>query len=111
MIVSAMGEKDNSEKIRQGVLDQVEALKAGEFTEVDLRRAKAHLLQTFLQGNETNSGKADTIGFYSALGVPDFWKTYPERIEKVTAADVVRVAEKYLTGGHWGYTLKPGSRG
>lgn len=110
MIVSASGSTKKAEEIREAVLAQVEALRSGAFDEKDMRRAKAHLLQTFSQGNETNSGKADTIGFYSALGVPDFWKTYPERIEAVKKDDVLRVAEKYLAGGHWGYTLKPGSR-
>ena len=107
MIVSAVGETKQAAAIRNAILKEIEAIKAGDFTPEDLRRAKAHLLQSFLQNNETNSGKADTIGFYSALGVPDFWKNYPEEVENVTAEDVVAAAEKYLGGGYWGYTLKP----
>ena len=110
MIVTAVGEPKKAEEIRKAVIAQVEALKAGNFTEEDMRRAKAQLLQSFSQGNETNSGKADTIGFYSALGVPDFWRTYPEEIEAVSREDVLAAAQKYLGGGHWGYTLKPGGR-
>jgi zinc protease len=110
MIVSAVGETKKANEIRTAILDEIEAVKNGEFSPQDLRRAKAHLLQTFLQGSETNSGKADTIGFYSALGVPDFWKTYPQEIEEVTTEDVIAAAEKYLDGGHWGYTLKPRGR-
>lgn len=107
MIVSAVGETKQAAEIRNAIIKEIEAIKAGDFTPEELRRAKAHLLQSFLQNNETNSGKADTIGFYSALGVPDFWKNYPEEIENVTAEDVVAAAEKYLGGGYWGYTLKP----
>ena len=107
MIVSAVGETKQAAEIRNAIIKEIEAIKAGDFTPEDLRRAKAHLLQSFLQNNETNSGKADTIGFYSALGVPDFWKNYPEEVENVTAEDVVAAAEKYLGGGYWGYTLKP----
>lgn len=107
MIVSAVGEPKKAGEIREAILKEVEAIRNGDFTPEELRRAKAHLLQSFLQNNETNSGKADTIGFYSALGVPDFWKSYPEEIEKVTSEDVVAAAEKYLAGGYWGYTLKP----
>ena len=110
MIVSAVGETKQAEKIREAILQQVKAVREGDFTEEELLRAKAHLLQTFYQGNETNSGKADTIGFYSALGVPGFWKTYPDAIEKVSRQDVMKAAAKYLDSGHWGYTLKP-SRG
>lgn len=107
MIISAMGDTKKASEIQQGAVDQVEALKAGKFTDEDLTRAKAHLLQTYLQGTETNSGKADTIGFYSALGVPGFWKDYSRQIEDVTREDVLRVASKYLGSGYWGYTLKP----
>lgn len=110
MIVSASSESKKSDEVREAILKQIEELKAGNFTELDLVRAKAFLLQTYLQGSETNSGKADTIGFYSALGVPDFWKTYPERIEAVSKDDVLKAAEKYLSGGHWGYTLRPGGK-
>lgn len=107
VIVSAVGETKKVGEIRTAILDEIEAVKNGDFTPDDLRRAKAHLLQSFLQGSETNSGKADAIGFYSALGVPDFWKSYPQHIESVTSDDVIGAAEKYLAGGHWGYTLKP----
>lgn len=110
MIVSAVGEPKKAGEIRTAALEQVEAVKAGEFDDDDIRRAKAYLLQSFLQSNETNSGKADTIGFYSALGVPNFWKDYPEQIQAVTREDVIRAADKYLSSGYWGYTLKP-SRG
>ena len=106
VVMAAEGEEvgDRFVEVAPGL---VPAIKAGDFTPEEVRRAKAHLLQSFLQNNETNSGKADTIGFYSALGVPDFWKNYPEEIENVTAEDVVAAAEKYLGGGYWGYTLKP----
>ncbi len=110
IIFSANGSPKKSEEIRQAMLDQIELVKAGKFEEKDLLRAKAHLSQTFLMGNETNSGKADTVGFYCALGVPGFWKTYADEVEKVTREDVIAMAEKYLGPGHWGYTLKP-SRG
>lgn len=107
VILSAMGESKKSTEIREAMLEQVEALKAGSFTEEDLKRAKAYLLQSHLQSKETNSGKADNIGFYAALGVPGFWKDYDQQIAAVPREEVLRVAEKYLGGGYWGYTLRP----
>lgn len=109
VVVSAVGEPKKADEIKKAVLAQVDALRAGQFTDDDLERAKAYLLQSFLQGNETNSGKADTIGFYAALGVPGFWKDYPQQIQAVTREDVLRVAQKYLAGGYWAYSLKPSS--
>ena len=110
IIVSAAGEARKTDEIRAAVLEQVERVKNGEFTDDDIRRAKARLLQSYLQGSETNSGKADTIGFYSSLGVPGFYKDYPKRIQEVDRDEIVKAAQKYLTSGHWGYTIKPGAR-
>jgi zinc protease len=107
MIVSVVGEPKKTGELKKEVIAVIASMKDGKFTDVDMRRAKAHLLQSFLQGNETNSGKADTIGFYSALGVPGFWKSYPQEIEAVTREDVIATAEKYLNGGYWGYILNP----
>lgn len=110
VIVSATGDPKKSEEIRQAILEEIEDVKAGDFTEEEFQRARAHLLQSYIMGNSTNSGIADTVGFYAALGVPDFWKTYQERIEAVSREDVIAVAKTYMGPGHWGYILKP-SRG
>ena len=110
MIVTVVGDPDSVSDLRAAVVEQVNAVKEGQFTDQDMERAKAHLLQSYLQNNETNSGKADTIGFYSALGVPDFWKTYPDRVRAVTREEVLAAANKYLTDGYWGYVLKPRGR-
>ena len=110
IIVSAAGSAKKSAKIKAAILAEIEAVKEGKFEDKDLLRAKAHLSQSYVMGNETNSGKADTVGFYAALGVPGFWKTYDAEVKKVTREDVIAAAKKYLGPSHWGYTLKP-SRG
>lgn len=83
---------------------------AGKFEDKDLTRAKASLLGNYALQNESNSGAADSIGFYAALGVPGFHSTYTASIEKVSRTDVMAAAKKYMGGGYWNYLLKP-SRG
>lgn len=111
IVVSALGETKKATQIRKAILTEIEAVRNGEFSDDELKRAKAELLQSFLQQNETNAGKADTIGFYSTLGVPDMWKTYPDDISRISRDDLIKAATKYLGDGHWGYTLRPGGKG
>ncbi len=107
IIFSGFGESKNAKEIKDGLLVGIERVRQGDFSDEDLERARALLLQTHLQGTESNAGKADTIGYYHALEVPEFWKTYADEVRKVKREDVLRVANTYLGGGHWGYTMKP----
>ncbi len=107
IIFSAFGDRQKADEMRAAVLEQIEKVQKGEFTDEEFARAKARLVQTYLLGTESNSGKADTIGYYHALEAPDFWKTYREQVEAVTREQVVEFAEKYLGTSYWGYTLLP----
>lgn len=110
LILSAQGEGKNAGEIRAEILKALEDVKAGRFDEKQLERAKIQLLQSYRQGNETNSGKASSIGFYATLGVPEFWKIYEDRVAAVGRKDVIEVASRYLGPGHWGYTMTRGSQ-
>ena len=46
---------------------------------------------------ESNSGQASQYGYYEVLGIGyDFVDLYNEKIDKVTAKDILRVGKKYL---------------
>ncbi len=108
IVISAVAADKKYEELKTALIAEIAKVRNGDFTDSELERAKALLSQSFLVNNETNSGKADSVGFYAVLGVPDFWKTYDKSIGEVTRADVVAAAQKYMGGGYWGYTLKPG---
>lgn len=84
------------ERVREDMLDVIRSVREGRFSRSDFDRAKALLVNTYLFGNETNSGKADGLGFYAAIDDVEFAMTYLEEVEKVTFEDVVAAARKYL---------------
>ena len=66
----------------------------------EIKRAAAGLELSYLRGLESNLGKAMTLcdgaGFHGDAG---YFKAQYQKYLTVTAADVTRVANKYLTGG------------
>lgn len=70
-------------------------------TERELQKAKNNKLMELYYSLETINGKANTLGTYE-LYLGDYKKMFeaPELYEKVTAADVQRVAKKYLVPGN-----------
>jgi zinc protease len=67
-------------------------------TPAEMEKARNQLLVAFYRGMSQISGKANTIGIYEVF-YGDYKKlnTAVDDINKVTAADVQRVAAKYLT--------------
>ncbi|HPZ09227.1 MAG TPA: pitrilysin family protein [Candidatus Eremiobacteraeota bacterium] len=71
-------------------------------TDEELNRAKVLLESTYIFGNETNDGLANSYGFYEILADNvNFSKTYVEDIHKVTKEDIMRVAKKYFGSGNY----------
>lgn len=75
----------------------VEAVRREAPTEEEVARAKARLELATLQGLETVGGKAEQIGFFeTVLGDPAGVVRRLEAIRRVSRADVLRVARRYL---------------
>jgi zinc protease len=77
-------------------------------TDEEVQRAKAGIELNFVTGLESNLGKssqlADGLGTH---GDPAYYKTVYRRSLAVTAADVKRVASKYLSGGRVALSIVP----
>jgi zinc protease len=66
-------------------------------TEAEVERARAKLELSALQGLETVSGRAETIGFYeTVLGSPQSYFDKVAAYRRVTRSDVLRVARRFL---------------
>jgi zinc protease len=69
-------------------------------TAEEMQKATAGQELTFITGLQSNLGKASQLangaGFF---GDPGYYRTYYERSHAVTAAEVKRVANRYLTNG------------
>jgi zinc protease len=84
----------NEAKVTVGFTKEIERLKT-ELVPVDeLQAAKDKLTGQFALGHETNAEQAYYLGFYQAMGVGHgFDVSYPQLAQRVTPADVQRVAK------------------
>jgi zinc protease len=81
----------------RAMLEEIERLKTVPPTAAELRSAKDQVLNSFIfnyDSREKTLGEQVTLAFY---GYPaDFLERYKDAIEKVTSADITRVANKYI---------------
>ena len=93
----AGGEVEESQ-LEASLLSELERLKAEGVSERELQKVKNQKLMELYRTLETINGKANTLGTYE-LYFGDYKKMFsaPQAYEKVTAADIRRVAKKYLT--------------
>jgi zinc protease len=81
----------------QAMLGEIRGLKTKPFTEEELRRAKDQVLNSFIFRYDTPEkvlGERARLEFY---GYPaDFLERYRDSVERVTTADLERVAQKYI---------------
>ena len=63
----------------------------------ELKRAQGFLLGNYAMDRRTNARQAWYLAFYEIEGVGgDFPERYRAAVQAVTAADVMRVAQRYL---------------
>lgn len=85
-----------SEAIK-GLWEQVDLLKQDAPTELEMKRSKDAILNSFIFNFDTPAKVLREQETYEFYGYPkDFLEQYRAGVEKVTAADVLRVANKYV---------------
>lgn len=78
-------------------LQEIARSKNGEFSLSEIEAAKRALLRGYLAGRQTVSGQASDLATFEVLvGDPAFASRYQQEIERVTAEDLKRVADRYL---------------
>jgi zinc protease len=81
----------------QGLWQQIDLLKKDAPSEIELKRAKDAILNSFIFNFDTPAKVLREQQTYAFYGYPsDFLEKYRAGVEKVTAADVLRVANKYV---------------
>jgi predicted Zn-dependent peptidase len=92
------------------ILDEIEALKEGDFGDWQLESAKQALITGYQRLQESTSGRAQTLGIYFAYGQDlSQYINYEAIIKKITKEDVLRVAKKYFGKDYLTVFIKPGS--
>jgi len=84
--------------VRTLVVSELEKIKASPVPETELRKAKNQWLAAHYRELKSNAGRANMLGTYEIF-YGDYRKLYeePAEVEKVTAADIQRVARQILT--------------
>ena len=81
----------------QAMLDEIARLKTDPPTPDELRKAKEQVLNSFIFNYDSREKMLNEQVILAFYGYPaDFLEKYKDGIEKVTSADVSRVANKYI---------------
>jgi zinc protease len=87
---------------------EIERIKKEPPTDAEMTRAKNSIEAQRIFGLQTVLGKASQLTSYAGyVGKPDYFQADLDRYAKVTAADVQRVANTYLTGNNLVMTYNP----
>ncbi|MFH1075108.1 MAG: pitrilysin family protein [Candidatus Firestonebacteria bacterium] len=90
--------KENIEKLKAGIFEQVEKIKTGSaLSEEDITAAKNYIVGNFYLDKQTNARKAWYLGWYEIMGKGfAYIDGYAEDISKVAKADINRAAGRYF---------------
>ena len=95
---AAAGKGINETDLEKAIYEEVEKIKKDGITENELQKIKNQKLMEFYSQIETINGKSNNIGTYEVF-FGDYKKMFdaPAAFNKVTMADVKRVAAKYFS--------------
>jgi zinc protease len=96
MSVTAEFDPGEFDIVRSAVLDELAALRDTRVSDAELAAAKHTLLASYLFDTQTNTGRADALGFYSRIDTYKYDTEYVGNFEAVTPELVQTVARKYL---------------
>ena len=97
-IISATYSSSEVEEIKNGVFDEINSLKTDLVSESELKRAKSMIERDTFYSRESVSNIANELGYVYTLNKDlKFYDNYLSNINKVTAEDIKRVANTYLS--------------
>ena len=89
---------ENAAKAVEGLRQEIERVRKERVGDDELRRAKNYLQGRYEMDRRTNERQAWYLGFYTVQGVGlEYPARYRRAVDAVTAADVLRAAQTYLT--------------
>ncbi|MBI2876642.1 MAG: insulinase family protein [Candidatus Tectomicrobia bacterium] len=93
---------DKVEKALAGIQEELRKAITEPVSLEELERAKRYLVGTYEIGLQSNSSQASDMAFNERYGLGhDFHQRYPQKVFRVTAEDVLRVARKYIQPGKY----------
>jgi zinc protease len=101
MSFALVAEPQNAERASQAIFAEIARVQRNGVGSEALERAKRELRRQYIAQGETAAGQAGALGFYEMIGTYDFAVTYIDRINRITSADIKRVANRYLGAGRY----------
>ncbi|MGQ3685997.1 MAG: M16 family metallopeptidase [Candidatus Loosdrechtia sp.] len=86
-----------AEEVELAFYEEIEKLKVNPPSDWELQKIKNQLEAEFIRGLNSASGLANEIGHFEVLSDWRYINTFMDKLARVTAEDIVRVTEKYLT--------------
>ena len=96
MSISAEFDPGDYPAVRSAILAEIAGLRDVPVSDTEIAAAKHTLLASYLFDTQTNSGRANALGFYSRIDSYQYDTAYVGHFESVTAAQVQAVARKYF---------------
>jgi zinc protease len=97
-VIGSMIRTDVTAPAVKEVFNEIDKMRAEQVTPEELATAKEANVRGLTADFETTSQTARTMSNLFIYGLPpDYYRTLPSKIEAVTAADVQRMAEKYVS--------------
>ena len=88
---------NNLDRVLKIINDNLDKISSKRITKDVLRRGKDMVITMYEMGLETNEEQAQDAALNEVLGLGyDYGKIYVDKVKKVTAKDVLRVARKYF---------------
>ncbi len=94
---SIVCDEENINKITTELFSELEKLKSNKVDEKHIERSKNQILVSHFKSLQSAEGLASSLGSNELLlGDPDFSVTYANKMQEVTAEDIMRVVNKYF---------------
>lgn len=88
---------ENTEKVKEVLMGQIQQLQAQDVPETELANAKAYVKGLYDRGHENNYALSSACVLDELYGLGfNAYKSYGEEIDKVTAADIQRIARGFF---------------
>lgn len=92
---------ENKDKVKKAVFDEINKIRNGNFDEQEINTAKSIIERDTFYSRESTSNIANELGYTTLVyGDSKYYDEYIANIKKVTKADLIRVAKKYLNPNH-----------
>lgn len=91
----------NKDKVKKAIFDEITKIRNGNFDDTEIATAKSIIERDTFYSRESTSNIANELGYTTLIyGDSKYFNEYIDNIKKVTKADLVRAAKKYLNPNH-----------